>query len=120
MQSKSNATSSIKPHVLEIGLNLFLRFLNIASSDVYTLLAALIPPPECGDEVLGGNSPADPVPGGLEVVLGQVAASQLHLELGEQEEVGWGQVRRVGGVFQHLDAPGGQPVLDRGSRIRVQ
>ena len=29
----------------------------------------------------------------LEVVLGHVVASQLLLKLGEQEKVGWGQVR---------------------------
>jgi hypothetical protein len=45
-----------------VGQNVFLTFLYIATADVYTLLAPLVPPQEGFDELFLGDSPQDPFP----------------------------------------------------------
>ncbi len=74
----------------------FLAFLDIVSADLNALFALLIPPPEGGGEIVFAEG-SDDLPGVLEGVLRQGEASQLHLELGKQEKVSWGQVRQVKG-----------------------
>jgi hypothetical protein len=86
----------------------------IVSADLYALFAPLTPPLEGGGEVFFAEGSDDPLPGVLEGVLGQGEASQL---LGEQEKVRWGQVRRVGGMINHLDLSGGQPIPDHGGSV---
>jgi hypothetical protein len=63
----------------------FLTFLKI----VATFFAPLVP----SDEVLFGQRLDDPLLGVLEGLLGKGEASQLHLEIGSEIEVGRGQVR---------------------------
>ena len=71
----------------------FLGFLNISTANLNTLLASLIPLPEGGGEVIFADSPDHPLPALLEGLLGEGAAGQLVLDLGEEEKVGRGEVR---------------------------
>jgi hypothetical protein len=60
---------------------------------VNTLFAPLKPAHEGLRELVFVDSPQDPLPLLLEVLLGHGVARQLLLQLGEQEIVGWGEVR---------------------------
>ncbi len=97
--------------------NYFLGLFHMSTADTNTFFASLEPPPEGGGEVLFGDGPDDPFPGVLEGLLGQGHASQLHLDLREEEEVRRGQVRQIGRVLYHPDLSGSQPILDDGGGV---
>jgi hypothetical protein len=71
----------------------FLRFLDIVSVNANTLFAPLLPLHEGLHELLPADSPQDPLPLLLELLLGHGDARQLLLQLGEEEVVGWCEVR---------------------------
>ncbi len=72
---------------------IFLRFLDIASVDSNTLIAPLVPPHKGLGELFPADSSQDPLPLLLELLLGHGEARQLLLQLGEEEIVGWCEVR---------------------------
>ena len=53
-------------------------------------------------EVLCDGSDS-PLPAGLDVLLSDLQAFQVGLDLGKEKEISWGQVRTVGRVLQHLE-----------------
>ena len=67
-----------------------------------------------GGKVFFGELGSQPIPGLLEVFLGQEAAIQLFFHLVEEEEVGRGQAWQIGGLLKDLDTPGGQQILNWG------
>ena len=95
----------------------FLRLLDIVSTDPNALVATLVPPLEGGGELVFADEPQDPLPGRLDRLLGQPAARQQLLHPGEQEIVRWSQIRRIGGMFEHLDLVFGQPLLHYGGSV---
>ncbi len=77
-------------------------FLEVASVEVNTYFAPLVPPHEDFRELLPTGSPQDPFSLFLEFPLGHGVAHQLLLQLGEQE-VSRGQVRWIGGMLEQFD-----------------
>jgi len=112
-----NFRKSVIKKRYEIDKFLFLHFLNIVSADVNTLLAAPVPLLEGVGEVRRRQGPHSPLPLLLEGLGGQGLASQHTFHLREQKEVGGGQIRRIGRVFNDLDTPGSKPILDNGGRM---
>ncbi len=72
---------------------IFLQFLDIASVDANTLFAPLVPPHKGLGELLPADFSQDPLPLLLELFLGHGEGCQLLLQLGEEEIVGWDEVR---------------------------
>ncbi len=71
----------------------FLRFLDTVSVDAIKLFAPLVLAHEDLRELFPADSPQDPLPLLLELLLGHGDACQLLLQLGEEEVVGWGEVK---------------------------
>ncbi|MFN9899617.1 MAG: hypothetical protein ACK55Z_12685, partial [bacterium] len=71
----------------------FLQFLYIVFVNANTLFSPLVPAHEGLRELLPADSPQDPLPLFLELLLGHGDARQLLLQLGEEEVVCWGEVR---------------------------
>ncbi len=72
---------------------IFLRFLDTVSVDANKLFAPLVLVHEGLRKLLPAESLQDPLPLLLELLLGHGDACQLLLQLGEEEVVGWGEVR---------------------------
>ncbi len=85
--------------------------------DAHTLLAALIPLPEGGGELLRGDGSRDHFPRLFQALLDQALASKGLLHFGEQEKVSWRQVQQIRRVLQHLDVVVGDPVFDNGGHV---
>ncbi len=75
----------------------FSAFLDVATANLDTLLAMLIPPPKGCGKLLHSDPFCDPFPCKLEAVLSQAEACQLILHPLEQEKVCWSQVGRAAG-----------------------
>ena len=56
-----------------------------------------------GLEVLLCGGSDGSLPAGLDVLLGDLQACQVGLDLGKEKEISWGQVGTVGRVLQHLE-----------------
>ncbi len=69
----------------------FLRFLDTVSVDANKLFAPLILAHKGLRELFPADSPQDPLPLLLKLLLGHDDARQLLLQLGEEEVVGWGR-----------------------------
>ena len=59
----------------------FLSFIELITADTHALFVPLKPAVERGGKVLGGDTSADPYPGLLEALLGQLEARQVLLHL---------------------------------------
>ncbi len=77
----------------------------------------LVPPPEGGGELFGGDGSRDPFPLLLESAVVQGDACKLLLHAPEQEEISPHEVRRIGGVVEDLDVVGDEPILDDGGSV---
>jgi hypothetical protein len=98
-------------------LFIFQLFLDIATANLSTLLASLVPLIEGGGELFSGDSSSDPFPLCLEGVLVQEDTRHLVIHAPKQEEVCWHHVQRIGWVAGDLETVGGQPILNNGSGV---
>ena len=56
-----------------------------------------------GFEVFLYHGTDGPLPAGLDVLLGNLQACQVGLDLRKEKEISWGQVEIIGRVLQHLE-----------------
>ena len=96
---KQSRLFKLKKNSLHVRRLIFSRLFNIVATKPHTLFGALQLGPKGGGERFFGELGGHPILGLLKVFLGQEAASQLFLHLGEEEEGGRGQPWQIGGLF---------------------